>query len=241
MAPAIRPDIRVFESAEAMSLHAAQLFTALSDDAITSRGKFRAALSGGSTPLRLYSLLACEPYRSEVQWKQVELFFGDERCAPPDHRDSNFKAINEALLSHVPVKAHRIKGEIAPREAAIGYEEELLRAFGLHEGVPVFDLVLLGLGVDGHTASLFPGSDALAQRERLAAEVQAKGVERSRVTLTLPVINSARTVAFLVTGGDKAQTVREVMEGERKYPASLVAPTGGKVLWLLDRAAASLL
>jgi 6-phosphogluconolactonase len=224
-----------------MSLHAAELFDALSRDAIGARGKFRAALSGGSTPLRLYSLLAAEPYRSKVDWRHVELFFGDERCVPPDHHNSNFNSINEALLSHVPIKAYRIEGELKPEEAALRYESALRRAFGQQEGIPVFALVLLGMGADGHTASLFPGTTALRETEKLAAAVYARQPDSWRVTLTLPVINNSRKVVFMVSGDSKAQVVREVVEGKKKYPASIVLPSNGEVLWLLDKAAASLL
>lgn len=241
MAPPLRPDIHVSENPEAMSLHGAELFCALARDAIALRKTFRAVLSGGSTPLRLYSLMASEPYRSRVHWRGVELFFGDERCVPPEHRDSNFKSINEALLSHVPVKAHRMQGELPPREAALRYEEDIRRAFGSDEGIPAFDLVLLGLGTDGHTASLFPGTEVLGETERLAAAVYVERLDSWRVTLTLPVINAARNVVFLVSGGAKAQIVKDVIEGPGSYPASLVRPAAAKVLWLLDRAAASLL
>jgi 6-phosphogluconolactonase len=241
MAPAIRPEIRVFEDAEAMSLHAAGLFRSLSEDAIAQKGKFRAALSGGTTPLRFYSLLATEPYRTCIEWKCVDIFIGDERCVPPDHRDSNFGAISEVLLSHVPANVHRIEGAMAPRDAAISYEGELRRVFGTGKGIPVFDLMLLGLGEDGHTASIFPGTDTAVKTERLAVEVHPECIRRPRVTLTIPVINSARKVVFLVTGRGKASIIKEVIEGKEGYPASLVAPTTGRAIWLLDRAAASLL
>jgi 6-phosphogluconolactonase len=224
-----------------MSLHAAKLFDALSKGAIGARGKFRAALSGGSTPLRLYSLLAAEPYRSKVDWRHIELFLGDERCVPPDHHNSNFNSINEALLSHVPVKSHRIEGELSPEEAALRYEGELLRAFDMQDGIPVFDLMLLGLGDDGHTASLFPGSTALKETTKLSAAVYAGELKGWRVTLTFPVINGARKVMFMVSGDGKAQVVKEVLDGKKPYPASLVAPLRGEVLWLLDKGAASLI
>jgi len=224
-----------------MGLRAAELFCSLAREAVARRKVFRAALSGGSTPLRLYALLASEPYRSRVDWERADLFFGDERCVPPEHRDSNFKSIDEALLSRVPARAHRIRGEMPPREAALLYEEEIRRAFGLREGIPQFDLVLLGVGADGHTASLFPGSDALKEAGRLAVAVYAERLDSWRVTLTLPVINSARKVLFLASGKDKARVVRAVLEGAKGYPASMVAPLGGSVIWVIDREAASLL
>jgi len=241
MAPALRNDIRVYENAEALSRGAADLFATLSKAAIESKGGFRAALSGGSTPLRLYSLLAAEPYRSRLDWKRIELFIGDERCVPPDHKDSNFRTINEALLSRVPAASHMVHGDLAPRDAAIEYEEKLRRAFGMKEGFPVFDLALLGLGKDGHTASLFPGTSALEETERLAVAVEAEGIVHPRVTLTRPVINAAITVVFMVSGGEKAGIVKAVIEGDKVYPASRIAPLSGRVTWLLDKAAASLL
>lgn len=241
MAPALKPEIHVSEDREAMSLHAANMFDSISRGAIGARGVFRAALSGGSTPIRLYSLLAAEPYRSKVDWRHIELFLGDERCVPPDHHNSNFNSINEALLSHVPVKSHRIEGEISPKEAEQRYESEIRRAFGIKEGIPVFDLVLLGLGDDGHTASLFPGTTALKETTKLAAAVYAGEIKGWRVTLTLPVINGARKVIIMVSGDAKAQVVKEVLDGKKPYPASFVAPLRGEVLWLLDKGAASLL
>jgi 6-phosphogluconolactonase len=242
VASPLRTDIHVSEDLEKLSLRAAEIFVSCSGESITSKKNFRAALSGGSTPKRLHALLASEPFRSRVDWRGVEVFFGDERCVPPEHRDSNFGAANEALLSRVPARAHRILGELPPREAALRYEEEVRRAFGFEAGVPSLDLVYLGLGADGHTASLFPGTAALDETERLAVEVYVERLESWRVTLTLPVLNAARKVVFLVSGRAKAEIVREVIAGpDGGYPASLVRPTGGSVLWLLDRAAASLL
>jgi 6-phosphogluconolactonase len=235
-------EIHVSEDLELLSLRAAELFASCAGEYTTWKKNFRAALSGGATPTRLHALLASEPYRSRVDWRGVEIFFGDERCVPPEHRDSNFRAADEALLSHVPARVHRIPGELPPREAALRYEEEIRRAFGFGAGVPSLDLVLLGLGADGHTASLFPGTAALDETERLAAEVYVERLDSWRVTLTLPVLNAARKVVFLVSGREKAGIVREIIAGaDGGYPASLVRPTAGSVLWLLDKAAASLL
>ncbi len=242
MAPPLRPEILISDDLEHLSLRAAELFVSYASEAITLRKNFRAALSGGSTPKRLYALLASEPYRSCVDWRSVELFFGDERCVPPEHRDSNFKTIDEALLSHVPAKVHRVRGELPPREAALHYEKEIRRAFSFEAGIPSFDLIILGLGADGHTASLFPGAEALDETDRLAVEVYVERLDNWRVTLTLPVLNAARKVLFLVSGREKAEIVREITGGPGGgYPASLVRPSEGSVLWLLDKAAASLL
>ncbi len=241
MASSVRPEIRVSADVKALGTYAAELFASLSGEAISTRKTFRTALSGGSTPLPLYSFLAIEPYRSRIDWENVEIFFSDERCVPPEHHESNFKAVNESLLSHIPSKVHRIRGEMPPWEAALRYEEDIRRAFGFGEGLPVLDLVLLGLGADGHTASLFPGTEVLGETEKLAAAVFVSQHESWRVTLTFPVINAARKVVFLVSGKSKARVVKDVIESRKDYPASRVAPSGGSVLWLLDRDAASLL
>lgn len=242
MAPPLRPDILISDDLEHLSLRAAELFVSYARESIASKDNFRAVLSGGSTPKRLYALLASEPYRSGVDWRSVELFFGDERCVPPEHRDSNFRTVDEALLSHVPARVHRVRGELPPREAALRYEKEIRRAFGFAAGIPSFELIILGLGADGHTASLFPGVEALGETDRLAVEVYVERLDSWRVTLTLPVLNAAKKVLFLVSGREKAEIVREIIGGsEGGYPASLVRPSGGSVLWFLDKAAASFL
>jgi 6-phosphogluconolactonase len=206
-------------------------------DAVRVRGRFLWSLAGGATPRAAYALLA-EP-GAAVAWDRVEVFFGDERCVPPDHPDSNYRMAAEALLSRVPLaagKVHRIRGEDDPAEAAAAYEAEL-RALARGE-VPRLDLVLLGMGPDGHVASLFPGSQALGERRRLAVAVERPAGRG--VTLTLPVLNAARAVAFLVAGVEKAERIREILTGEADplVPARLVRPTGD-LLWLLDEAAAS--
>jgi 6-phosphogluconolactonase len=236
------PDPEATAAADTASA-VAQRFSHLAREAIESRGRFSVALSGGSTPAALYRLLAEEPYRSQIPWAQVHLFWGDERCVPPDHRDSNFRLANETLLAQVPIppaNVYRVQGELEPEAAAHGYEKALQDFFcGPRTR---FDLVLLGLGKDGHTASLFPGSDALHERERLAVAVEAHYQDRPahRVTLTLPAINTARQVLFLVTGGAKAEIVQAVLEGpEGRLPAQQVRPTAGQLIWMLDREAAS--
>ena len=226
----------------ALAREAAQRFTYLAREAVDSRGRFSVALSGGSTPAALYRLLAEEPYRAQIPWTQVHLFWGDERCVPPDHPDSNYWLASETLISHVPipsVNVYRVRGELEPELAARAYEKTLQDFFcGPRTR---FDLVLLGLGNDGHTASLFPGSDALHERERLAVAVEARYQDRPvhRVTLSLPVINTARQVLFLVTGRAKAGIVQAVLEGpEGLLPAQQIRPTAGQTAWMLDREAA---
>lgn len=182
------------------------------------------ALAGGLTPEALYERLATLEY----DWDAVEVFFGDERCVPPDHPDSNFRMANEALLSRVPARVHRMRGETCD---AAGYEEELHAGFG--GGLPAFDLVFLGMGADGHTASLFPGDPALEETRRLVVKVERP--DHSRLTLTLPVLSSARLAVFLVSGGDKREVLGRVLAGE-DLPAARVAAR--RVVLIADAAAA---
>jgi 6-phosphogluconolactonase len=204
----------------------------------SSSGPFRVALSGGSTPRALYSLLAGE----EPPWSRLHFFWSDERCVPPDHADSNYRMASEALLSRVPLppaNVHRIEGELADAdEAARRYEVEIRRDFAGAE--PRFDWIFLGLGADGHTASLFPGTTAVAETKKLATSVWVPDKRSHRVTFTLPLLNAAKTVAFLVSGSDKAEIARQVLEEppSRTRPASLVNPSG-ELLWFLDRDAAA--
>jgi len=231
-------EIVVLSDVAAVADEAARRFSALAAEAAGARGRFSAALSGGSTPGALFRRLAGEPYRSETPWSQVHLFWSDERCVPPDDPESNYRLAGSALLSHVPIVAdqvHRIRGEMAPERAAQVYELALQDFFC--GPLARFDLVLLGLGEDGHIASLFPGSAALLERERLAVAVEAHYQDRpaQRVTLTLPAINSAREILILVTGRAKAEIVQAVLEGpDTGLPAQLVRPTAGQVTWLLD-------
>jgi 6-phosphogluconolactonase len=208
------------------------------------------ALAGGSTPRDLYALLARRGALvppGPLPWPLVQVFWGDERHVPPDHPDSNYRGAHEALLAHVPVppgNVHRVHGELASAEsAAEAYEQELRFAFGLEPGeLPRFDLVLLGLGADGHVASLFPGSPALGERRRLAVAPFVPALGAHRITLTLPVFNRAATVLFLVAGAEKAEAVRRALapEGEvEETPARGVRPESGGVLWLVDAAAAA--
>jgi 6-phosphogluconolactonase len=239
----MKPEIVVLPDSDTLAHEAAQRFAELAVEAVDSRGRFSVALSGGSTPRALYRLLAEEPYRGQIPWKGVHLFWGDERCVLPDDPGSSFRAADEAFISRVPLPSdnvHRVRAELAPEVAARAYANALDDFFcGPHAR---FDLVLLGLGEDGHTASLFPGSDALQETGRLVTAVEAHYQNRPavRVTLTFPAINTARHVLFLVTGSDKARIVRAVLEGDqRSYPARQVRPTAGELTWLLDAAAAS--
>lgn len=224
---------------------AAEEITRSAEEA-SSRGRFTIALSGGSTPKPVYRLLAEEPYRDRIAWDRVHVFWVDERHVPPDHPDSNFGMAHDALLSRVPIPTdniHRIRSEKPDAErAAEEYGWTLRSAFDLDEGQwPRFDLVLLGLGADGHTASLFPGSDAVRERSRLAIAPWVSSLGAYRITLTVPVLNHAALVLFLVSGEEKAEALHTVLEGDYqpdRFPAQAVRPEEGRLLWLVDRAAA---
>ncbi len=225
----------------ALADEAARRFSSLAREAVKSRGQFSVALSGGTTPEKLYRLLADRPYRARIPWTEVHLFWGDERCVPADDPDSNFALVKETLISRVPIppeNVHRMRGELDPGRAAQAYEHVLQDFFG---GPDVcFDLVLLGLGEDGHTASLFPGSPLLDETEQLVAPATTGKQDRlaQRITLTLPVINSARQVISLVSGKAKAAVVRSVVKGtDKSLPASRVQPKSRQLTWLLDKEA----
>jgi 6-phosphogluconolactonase len=242
---AMTADIFLFPDHEAMSLRGASIVTVLAENAIASNQRFRIALSGGVTPLRMFGLL-CTAYKKVIRWDLTDIFWVDERCVPPDHEESNYGRVYEALLSGLDIpetNIHRMKGEMQPSEGAMEYEEELRKFFGAG-GFPVFDLVVLGIGSDGHIASLFPGSSALSEQDRLAIPVHAEHLRSNRITLTLPVLNNAAHILFLVSGREKAGVLKEVIEGGEqrlKYPAGLIRPVHGSMTWLIDRDAGSML
>ena len=229
----------VYETPEELAKAAARDFATLAEEAISERGRFAVALAGGSTPRSNYEALARD-YAGRIDWDSVHVFFGDERSVGPDHEASNYRMAREALLDHVPVGGvHRMRGELPPGEAAAAYEEELRGFFG--EGSPRFDLILCGLGEDGHTLSLFPETSALDVADRWVVANPVLKLETTRLTLTTPVLNASRTVTFLVAGEGKAGALREVLEGDadpRAYPAKFVRPEDGDLIWLVDRAAA---
>jgi 6-phosphogluconolactonase len=230
--------IQVFKDAEDLATAAADLITTSASEAIQSRQIFNIALSGGSTPLAAYRKLVSRG----IDWSKVHVFWSDERCVPPTSPESNYGAAKAALVDAVALPAaniHRIHGELKPEEAAEQYRQELTAHFHL-QGFPVFDLVLLGLGEDGHTASLFPRSQALIRGEVPVAENYIAHLESWRVTFTFPLINTARKVAFIVAGVSKADVVAEILQGgEKQYPAKAVNPLAGELIWLLDEEAAS--
>jgi 6-phosphogluconolactonase len=244
------PEIVIAPSDDEFDGLAAEAFVSAAAAAVRSRGLFRVALAGGSTPRSLYSRLAGdESMRRRVPWERVQFFWGDERHVLPQDPQSNFRMARETLFDRLqpgPDQVFRIKGEYDdPVAAAAEYERDLLNAFEVPaDSVPAFDLILLGLGADGHTASLFPETTALAERQRLAVANWVPKFQSARITLTVPVLNTAATVIFLVRGADKAQALAAVLDGPHdpvRLPAQLVNPEQGRVRWLVDSAAARLL
>ena len=242
-------ELSLYDDLAALARAAAEEIASVAEAAIASEGRFTIALSGGSTPRPVYRLLAEEPYRDRIRWDRVHVFWGDERHVPPDHPESNFGMAHDELLSKVPLPAdniHRVRAEKPDAErAAREYEWTLRSAFNLDEGqVPRFDLVLMGLGPDGHTASLFPGSDAVRERTRLVVAPWVSAQSSFRITMTLPVFNRAACALFVVSGEEKAEALRSVLEGDLqpdRFPAQGVRPDEGRLLWFGDRAAARLL
>lgn len=214
--------------------------------ALAARGRFDWVLSGGSTPAALYRLLASPGYAERVDWSRVHFFWSDERCVPPDHAESNFRMAREALLDAVVVSSnhiHRLQGELPPPAAAQRYEAELAGCFGLEpgSGFPAFDLILLGMGADGHTASLFPGTPALTETRRWVVANEVATLGATRLTFTLPLLNASRAVLFLVAGADKAARLEQVVlrRAAPPWPAQLVRPHGAEPDWLVDAEAGS--
>lgn len=241
--------IRVLEDLPALAEAAAEEIARRAEDAIASRGRFTIALSGGSTPKPAYARLAEDPYRDRIDWRRVHVFWGDDRHVAPDHPDSNFGMAHDALLSKVPLppdNIHRMRAEKPDAaRAAEEYAWTLRSAFDLDEGQwPRFDIVLMGIGEDAHTASLFPGSDAVRERSQLVIAPWVSSLGTFRITLTLPVFNRAACALFLVSGEEKAEALRAVLEGDLqpdRFPAQAVRPESGDLVWLVDRAAARLL
>lgn len=239
-------EIKVVSDNAALNRVAAQEFQSAAQSAIADHGRFAVALSGGNTPRSIYSLLAQE-YKTSLPWNRIHIFFGDERSVPPDHADSNFRMANEALLSQLaipPENVHRVRAELEPDAAAKDYESRLRDFFDpANDAWPRFDLIMLGLGEDGHTASLFPGSSALMDTSRWVTSTWVQRMKTYRITLTYPVLNHAAEVEFLVSGSGKAEILRDVLGPPAfpPFPAQQVKPENGRLLWLLDHDAAALL
>ncbi len=237
--------IALYPDTDILSRDAAQYVVRLAAEAIVIHGRFTIALSGGTTPKKLYALLGNEPYRNQIDWTRVEIFWSDERCVPPESEESNYLLAQQVLLSKIPVAAsqiHRMPADEADRDAAsAAYTDEMRRVFAT-SGTPNFDLIQLGMGPEGHTASLFPHQASLHEQQRLVMPVTVPKPPPPRLTFTPPILNAARHVLFLVTGSEKADAVHAVLEGEynpNEYPAQIVRPTNGEVVWMLDQGAAS--
>jgi 6-phosphogluconolactonase len=246
----VQRDIRILTDLDAIGRRAAQEFVQSATSAVSEKGSFAVALAGGSTPKALYSLLANDAaLRAQLPWDKMCLYFGDERSVGPDHPDSNFRMATETMLSKVPLtpeQVFRIKGEYKDTErAAQEYEQALRASFKLADGqFPRFDLVLLGMGNEGHTLSLFPGTKALHETKRIVVRNWIGKLYTERITLTAPAVNQAAQIVFMVTGADKALALKGVLEGPyepEQLPAQMIQPHSGKLQWLVDTAAGGML
>jgi 6-phosphogluconolactonase len=243
------PEILIYPDAAALAQAACEQITSVCAWAIARRQRCSLALCGGSTPRAIYALLGQEPYTTILDWKQLHVFWGDERLVPPEHPGSNYLLAKERLLSHLPIpleNIHRMRGELEPAQAASDYSLQLQRFFALDgDSPPVFDLILLGMGEDGHVASLFPGSPALDTLDRWVVAVEHNQPPPPlvpRLTLTLPVLNAARNLFLILSGERKAERLHQVFAGEAgasQLPAGRLRPADGRLLWLVDQAAAS--
>jgi 6-phosphogluconolactonase len=246
----VEREIRILNDGAAIAKRAAQEFVESATSAVREKGSFNVALAGGSTPKALYGLLVTDAaLRSQVPWDKMHLFFGDERHVAPDHCDSNFRMATEAMISQSPLKPEqvtRIKGEYpATERAALEYEKALREYFKLKDGeYPRFDLLLVGMGSEGHTLSLFPGTKALHAEGRAVVRNWVGKLYTERITLTAPAASNAARILFMVTGADKALALKAVLEGPyepEQLPAQLLQPKNGKLLWLVDTAAGGML
>jgi 6-phosphogluconolactonase len=233
--------ISIFPDTDYLAAH----FAGLLKKETEAKGEkpFTMALSGGSTPAAIFRYLSANHFH-DINWTHVLFFWGDERCVDPDHKESNFRMAKENLLGPLGIPQNhifRIYGELPPEQAASSYSRTIMENTLYADGLPRFDMILLGLGEDGHTASLFPGDDHAILSKKLCETVTHPQTGQKRVTLTFPVINGAEKVVFLVTGAGKAEMVKKIFEGDDKYPASLVKPVKGELLWLVDEGAGGLL
>jgi 6-phosphogluconolactonase len=239
-------EVLICADAAELTREAARRFAGLAEAFTRDAGRFTVALSGGSTPKAMFQALAEKHFADALPWRSIYFFWGDERCVPPDHADSNYRMANETLLSKVPIPTEnifRIPAEDGDHKRAAADYSETLRTFFAEER-PGLDLVFLGMGPDGHTASLFPGTTALCANDRIAVANYVDKLQSWRITLTADTINRARNIIFLVAGADKAPSLKEVMEGERnpeQYPSQLIEASHGALLWMVDEAAAKLL
>lgn len=244
--------VKVYPNRQALVEAVAEDIAACAQEAIEARGQFSIALSGGQTPGPLFDRLASHAYGDQIIWGSVHVFWGDDRTVPPDHEDSNYRMARERLLDRVPISTaqiHRIHTELAPEQAADHYEGMLRQFFAgapKDEPQPRFDYLLQGMGADGHTASLFPGTDALAVEDgsRWVVANYVPELDTWRITLTAPAINAGRNVVFMVEGESKAQPLYDVLKGDyrpQELPSQLIAPVNGRLVWMVDESAAALL
>lgn len=241
--PVTEREIIICRDVAELSRKAAEQFVALARQAIAARGRFAVALSGGSTPKALYSLLATAAFSAQLDWRQIHLFFGDERCVAPDHAESNYRMVKEALLAQIAIagdNVHRMAGELAPEVAAAAYAAQLTGFFNLPENnLPRFDLIFLGLGEDGHTASLFPDSSALTDTDRWVTATYVVKLKSHRLTFTFPAINNAAQISFLIAGQSKTAVVKAIVTGQNSAaPAARIKPSHGKLTWFVTEDAA---
>jgi 6-phosphogluconolactonase len=237
-------EIKIFPDSPTLTKAVSEHFIQIGNHAILMYGRFVVAMAGGSTPEAAYLLLSTRPFASQIDWSRVHFFWGDERCVPPDHIESNFQMASEALINHISIPSsniHRMEGEIEPTVAADRYQKKLEAFFGSR---PHFDLILLGLGTDGHTASLFPGTNAIHENVDWVVANYIKKLDTWRITLTPRILNQAHNIAFIVSGENKAIPLKAVLGGDYQpdvYPSQIIRPTNGKLVWLIDKTAAKLL
>lgn len=239
----IHLSLHIHKNSEAMAERAAHIFSAACEAAIKERGQYRVAISGGQTPVPLFQLLSKRDWADSLPWDKISIFWVDERCVAPDSSDSNYGVARRELLNHVPAtRFYRMRGDQEPEKAATDYEQLLREEFNLSgRELPRFDMMLLGMGPDGHTASLFPGSPALNETNRIVTEVYVPELNQDRITLTLPVINNSRCCMFLVSGPEKRAALGDVLNllTEPVLPAQRVRPQAGDLIWIVDQGAAS--
>ena len=234
-------NIRIFGAGE-LAEAVAGLIVKIANEAIDKSGRFVISLSGGHTPEKLYSLLCTEPYQGRIAWDKIFVFWGDERCLPPDNEQSNSRMASIFLLDHVDIphsNIYPVQVDLTPEEAAVAYENSIKQFFGSED--PRFDLILLGLGENGHTASIFPGSDVISDTTRLVRDVYVAEQSMYRITMTANLINYAHNIIFLVEGEGKAEILNTVLTAPyqpEKYPAQLIKPVDGRLLWFVDNKAA---
>ncbi len=241
----MKPIIEIFEDKEALANASADSFMHLTSQAIRQRGRFLVALCGGETPLEMYTLLTKPPYKQRVEWLHVHFFWSDERCVPKDDPQGNYYQAHKILLSKVPVRhenVHRIQAELDPEEAAKNYAKLLNSYAGSGDPLPRFDLAILGLGMDGHTASLFPGMTMEASSTVVVVSAEYEHRPNRRITLTPAVLNFSREIIFLVSGARKSAILARVLYGDyhpENLPAQRIQPEDGKLTWMVDKAAAN--